>query len=280
MKTLKIEKKHIPKIVIAVTGVIIAVICIIMAVRYISRDVLSESSVIGIDFDNVLIIADGGNNKKIPKNTVYAIDDLATKQFKAMKIDARLTKDKKYVSLEDADISQFTEGKGDVSSYNYFDLLEYNIKDFRSSEYPVTELVSKTAKYAYSNNISPIIFLHDFNKKAIKGLIREIAEEDFSVYAYASDNIKELQYIRKLDNQVELIYQVDEITDEIIEECKDEYNISICFNYKAKDSSAFIGKMESEKIGYLCYGTKTLKDVEELYKFGVRRFITDTVKAG
>ena len=279
MKTLKIEAKHIPAIILAVACIVVAVLCGIKAVKEIKyKEALPESSVIG--FDDVLIIADGGNGTEIPKNTVYAVDDLMSKQFKAMKIDARLTKDKKYVSLAEEEISDFTEGKGNVSDYNYFDLIEFNIKNFRPNENPVIELVSKTTKHAVSNGISPVIYLHDFNKKAIKELVNEFSQQGISVYAYASDSLKELQYIRKLDSQVELIYQVDEITDEIIEECKNNYNVSICFNYKEKNTSVYIEKMNQTETDFLCYGTETLKDIEKLYKIGVRRFVTDTVKAG
>lgn len=279
MKTLKIEAKHIPKITLAVACIVVAVLCCIKAVQEIKyKEVLPQSSVIG--FDDVLIIADGGNGTEIPKNTVYAIDDLMSKQFRAIKIDARLTKDNKYVSLAEEDISDITDGEGRVGDYIYFDLLEFNIRNFRPNENPVIELVSKTAKHAVSNSISPVIYLHDFNKKAIKELVNDFSQQGISVYAYASDSLKELQYIRKLDSQVELIYQVDEITDEIIEECKKEYNISVCFNSKAKNISVYIEKMNIEEIDFLCYGTETLKDIEKLYKIGVKRFITDTVKAG
>ncbi len=279
MKTLKIETKHIPRIVLAVVCIIVAVLCGVKAVKEIKyRETLPDSSV--MQLEDIIIIADGGNGTEVPKNTSYAIDDLIAKQFGAMKIDARLTKDKKYVSLADADISEITNGKGVVGSYNYFDLLEFNIKDFMPRENPVIELVSDTVQYAGSNRIQPVIYLHDFNKKAIKEMISDFSEQGLSVYAYASDNIKELQYIRKLDSYVPLIYQVDEITDEVIEECKNEENISICFNAETKNVSVYIEKMNIAEVKYLCYGAQTLKDIEELYKFGVRSFITDTVKAG
>lgn len=280
MRTLKIEKKHIPAIILAVACVVIAILCGTKAIKEIKyKELLPESEIINLE--GTYIIADGGNGTSVPKNTFYAIDDLLTKQFTAIKIDARLTNDKKYVALADSDISSLTKGKGEVGSYNYFDLLEFNIKNFKPRENPVIELVSEVSKYSYSNGISPIIYLHDFNKKAIKELMGKISEEGVSVYAYASDNLKELQYIRKQSIDVGLIYQVDEVTDEAIEACRADGNMYICFNgKKAKQISTYIEKMEIEQIGYLCYDVETLDDIEDLYKLGVRRFITDTVKAG
>ncbi len=279
MRTLKIEKKHIPAIILILACIIVAVLCSIKAVKEIKyKEILPNSSIINLE--DTIIIADGGNGTEIPKNTSYAIDDLMTKQFTSIKIDARLTRDKKYVSLADADISAVTNGKGNVGDYNYFDLLNFNIKNFKPLENPVIELVYDTAEHAYNNGISPVIYLHDFNKKAIKELMGEFAERGISVYAYASDDIKELQYIRKQNPDVGLIYQVDGVTDETIELCRKESNISICFNAKSKNSLVYIEKMNIAEVAYLCYGTETLKDIEELYKFGVRRFITDTVKAG
>jgi len=280
MRTLKIEKKHIPAIILVVACIVTAILCGIKAVREIKyKELLPESDIISLE--GTYIIADGGNGTTIPKNTSYAIDDLLTKQFTAIRIDARLTKDKKYVALADSDISTLTKGKGEVGSYNYFDLLEFNIRNFKPRENPVIELVSEVGKYAHSNGISPIIYLHDFNKKAVKELMGNFSEEGVSVYAYASDNLKELRYIRKQNIDTGLIYQVDEVTDEAIEACKTDGNMSICFNGKdTKQISTCIEKMESEQISYLCYGVETLNDIEELYKLGVRRFITDTVKAG
>ena len=85
----KIEKKHIPAIILAVVCIIVAVLCSIKAVKEIKyRELLPDSPI--IELEGTLIIADGGNGTEIPKNTFYAIDDLRTKQFTAMKIDARL----------------------------------------------------------------------------------------------------------------------------------------------------------------------------------------------
>lgn len=279
MRTLKIEKKHIPAIILAVVCFIVAVLCSIKAVKEIKyRELLPDSPI--IELEGTLVIADGGNGTEIPKNTFYAIDDLMTKQFTAMKIDARLTKDKKYVSLADAEISSVTNGKGDINGYNYFDLLNYNIKNFKPRENPVIELVSETGRYAHSNNILPIIYLHDFNKKAIKELMGSFSEQGVSVYAYASDSLKELQYIRKQSIDAGLIYHTNEITDEVIEACRTDGNISICFDSNSKNISTSIEKLSAEQIDFLCYGAETLNEIEELYKIGVRRFITDTVRAG
>ena len=129
MKTLKIEQKQIPAIILAVACIIVAILCGVKAVKEIKyRQNIPDSSIISIG-DDVLIFADGGNGTEIPKNTKYAVDDLVSKQFSAIKIDARLTKDNKYVAMADEDISVITDGKGLVSDYNYYDLLNFNIKN-------------------------------------------------------------------------------------------------------------------------------------------------------
>lgn len=278
MRTFKFDKKHIPAIVLAVACIVVGILCAIKAVDSIKyKEHLNDSSI--MDFFQTSIIADGGHGTDVPKNTTYAIDDLVSKQIISMKIDARLTSDKKFVALKDDDISEITDGKGSIKNYRYYDLLNYNIKNFRPNEFPVIQLVSETAKYAYQSSVSPIIYFHEFDKAAGKELINYFKSENIYIFAYASDNIKVLNYIRKLNKDTKLIYYVESITDEAISACKEDGNMSLCFNANSKDNFAqSVEKMTNEEVTFLCYGAETLKDIENLYKLGVRQFITDTVR--
>lgn len=278
MRTFKIEKKHIPAIALAVACVVVGILCAVKAVDSIKyKELLNDSSI--MDFSQTSIIADGGHGTEVPKNTTYAIDDLVSKQIISMKIDARLTSDKKFVALENDDISEITNGNGSIKNYRYYDLLNFNIKDFNPNEFPVIQLVSDTAKYAFQSSVSPIIYFHDFDKNAGKALINYFRSENIYIYAYASDNIKVLNYIRKLDKDVKLIYYVEDVTEEAITLCKEDSNMSLCFNAgKKSDFAESIEKMTNGEVNFLCYGAERLKDIESLYRLGVRQFITDTVR--
>lgn len=277
MRKLKIEKKYIPLIIMAVACVVMAVLCGIKAVDDIKyNEKLISSSL--IDTANTFLIADGGNGTEIPKNTKFAVDDLMTKSFSAIKIDARLTKDKKWVSLQSEDISTVTDGKGNVKDINYYDLLNHNIKNFRPQEFPVIELVESTAKYAYENSIFPVIFFHDYSKSAVKNLLGKLSNDGTRVLYFASDDIRVLEYIRKLNSDASLLYYVSEINDEALEKCKSDGNMTLCFDAeREKKISVKIEKMTSENISFMCHGAEALSDIEKLYKLGVRHFITDTV---
>ncbi len=278
MRTFKVEKKHIPAIALAVACIVVGILCAVKAVDSIKyKELLNDSSI--MDFSQTSIIADGGHGTEVPKNTTYAVDDLVSKQIISIKIDARLTSDKKFVALKDDDISEFTNGNGSVKNYRYYDLLNFNIKNFKPNEFPVIPLVTDTAKYAYQSSVSPIIYFHDFDKTAGKELINYFKSENIYIFAYASDNIKVLNYIRKLNKDVKLIYYVENITEEAINSCKDDSNMSLCFNSQSKiDFAQTVEKMTNEEINFLCYGVETLKDIESLYKLGVKQFITDTVR--
>lgn len=277
MRKLKIEKKYIPLIIMAIACVVMAVLCGIKAVDDIKyNEKLISSSL--INTADTFLIADGGNGTEVPKNTKYAVDDLMAKNFSAIKIDARLTKDKKWVALQSEDISSVTDGKGSVSDILYYDLLNYNIKGFRPQEFPVIELVENTAKYAYENNVFPIIFFHDYSKNAIKNLLGKLSNNGTHVLYFASDDIRVLEYIRKLKPDASLLYYVSEINDEAFEKCRQHGNMTLAFNAeKEKKISVKIEKMMSEDITFMCFGAERLHDIEALYKLGVRFFITDTV---
>lgn len=277
MRKLKIEKKYIPLFALIAACVIMAVLCGIKMADDVKYNEKITSSKI-IDTSATLFIADGGNGTEIPKNTIYAVDDLKKKGFTAVKIDARLTKDKKWVSLESDNISEVTNGKGSVKDLSYYDLLNYNIKDFLPQEFSVVELVSDTAKYAYENSILPVIFFHDYNKSAIKNLVSTLNNNGTQVLYFASDDIRVLEYIRKLSADASLVYYVPSVTDEAIEKCKEIQNTALCFDVqKEKKANVKIEKMTSENIMYMCYGAETLHEMEALYKLGVKTFITDTV---
>lgn len=278
MRTFKVEKKHIPAIILVIACIVVGVLCTIKAVDSIKyKELLNDSSI--IDFSQTSIIADGGHGTDVPKNTTYAVDDLVSKHIVSMKIDARLTADKKWVALKDEDISSVTNGNGSVKNYRYYDLLNYNIKNYKANEFPVIQLVNDAVKYAYQSGVTPIIYFHDFNKESGKELVNYFKSENIPVFGYASDNIKVLNYIRKLNGDVKLIYYVDDITDEVISNCKKDSNMAICFNAGSKiNFASAIEKTANEEVSFLCYGAETLKDVENLYKLGVRQFITDSVR--
>ena len=278
MRTFKVEKKHIPAIILVIACIVVGILCTIKAVDSIKyKELLNDSPI--MDFTQTSIIADGGHGTDVPKNTTYAVDDLVSKQINYIKIDARLTADKKWVALKDDDISKITNGKGSVKNYRYYDLLNYNIKNFKSTDVPVIQLLTDTATYAYQSGVTPIIYFHEFNKDSGKELINYFKSENIYIFAYASDNIKVLNYIRKLNSDVKLIYYVDDITDEVISDCKKDSNMAICFNAESKiNFASAIEKMTNEEVSFLCYGAETLKDVENLYKLGVRQFITDSVR--
>lgn len=280
MKTLKIKPKYILFSLLGIACIIVAGLCInkaVISVRY--REALSQSEI--IDHTQIIFTADGGNGYEVPKNTTYAIDDLRQKGFSSIKIDARLTKDKKWVSLADEKISSVTNGRGKVYDYSYYELLNYNIKDVPKTDNAVIELVQDTVKYAYDNGFQPIIYLHDNDKAAIKELVTSISEMSFLTVSIASEDLKSLEYIKKCLPTINTIYCVDEITDEVITACEEQSLYSICFNAANKKNTQHKLDILTDKgIHLICTGADSLREMEEMYKIGIRHFINDTVQIG
>lgn len=279
MRKFKFEKKYIPAFLLTAACVVIGVLCLIKAVDEIKyNQCLSDSDI--MDLYQTVLIADGGNGTDIPKNTKYAIDDLKLKSFSAVKIDARLTEDKKWAAVEDEDISSLTDGEGLVSDYTFYELLKFDVNhSFFGNNYFI-ESVTDVAKYAFENGFNATVFLHDYDKNAIKNLIEDFKADGTYVYAFASSSLKTLKYVRKLDQSVNLIYYVDEITDENIQFCKENYGCSICFNAENSKNKKQIEAMIDSDVGFLCYKAETLGEIEDMYKLGVRSFVNDAVQIG
>lgn len=280
MRTFKFNKKHIPALILAAVCLVVAVLCIVKAVDDIKyHEELTQSSI--IDITQTILTADGGNGKKVPKNTYLAIDDLHIKGFTSVKIDARLTGDKKWVALADENISVATNGHGKVSEYKYYELLNYNIKGAPVFSKAVIELVRDTAKYAYDNSITPIVYVHNYSKKPIRSLIGELTEMLNNSFYIASADKRTIEYAKTVLPTLMCIYYVDEITDEDIEFCRQNTSVSLCFNAANKNNTYDkIEKIFSAEILSACYGAETLEEIEKFYKTGVRHFINDSIEPG
>lgn len=279
MRKFKFEKKYIPSFLLTAACVVIGALCLIKAVDEIKyNQCLSDSDI--VDLYQTVLIADGGNGTDIPKNTKYAMDDLKSKSFSYVKIDARLTEDKKWAALAEENISSVTNGEGCVSDYTFYELLKFNVNDgFFGNNYCV-ESVTEAVKYAFENGFNATVFLHNYDKNAIKNLIEDFKADSTYIYAIASSNLKTLKYVRKLDQNFDLIYYVDEITDENIQFCKDNFGCSICFNAGNSKNKKQIEAMIDSDVGFLCYGAETLGEIEDMYKLGVRCFVNDAVQIG
>ena len=277
MKKFKIQKKYIPALILAAACVIIAILFTLKAVHN-NHDKLTQSSV--IDALQVIITADGGNDTKVPKNTYLAIDDLVKKGFTSMKIDARLTADKKWVSLAEEDISSVTNGSGKISQYKYYELMNYNIKGAPAFTHPVIEPITDTVSYALSNSITPIVYVHNNSKSAIRNLIDDLLSNATGVFFFASSESSSIEYVKKYQATIPCIYYVDEITEEAIDFCK-QTTSTLCFNAKnPNNTQEMMELMFFEEIAIACYNAETLSEIEDLYKIGIRQFINDSIEPG
>ncbi len=280
MKTLKIKPKYILFSLLGIACIVVAVLCIIKATSSIKyKEALSQSEI--IDHTQIIFTADGGNGNEIPKNTIYAVDDLYQKGFTSIKIDARLTKDKKWVSLADEKISSVTNGIGKVYDYSYYELLNYNIKNAPETDGAVIELVQDTVQYAYNNGFSVIVYVHENDKAAIKELTGILSDINMGKISIASSDVKVLEYIEKIQPVINTIYCVDEITDEAIAACETYKFYSLCFNAaNNKNTHEDFDKLFDKGIHSICTGADSLKEMEEMYQLGIRHFINDTVQIG
>ncbi len=274
MRKLKFKKQYIIAILLTVTCVVVGTLCIVKAM---GAKTISESEI--IQLENITVTADGGHGKDVPKNTTYAVNDLTEKFFSSVKIDARLTRDNKWVCLADSDISTVTNGKGNVKEYNYYNLLNYNIKNFEQQPSPVIELTCTVANHAYSSGVLPMIYIHDNDKAAINSLVEKLSKDGTYVTHFMSSDLEILKYIETITDNASLVLYVDEITDEAISIAEKNSRYVICFDYK-ENNKKDIEKVIVDEISFICRGADTILQIERCYNMGVRHFITDKVKVG
>ena len=125
------------------------------------------------------------------------------------------------------------------------------------------------------------VYIHDFDKAAIKSLLDSLVNTTTRVFYIASDDLRILEYAKSVLPTLNVIYYVDEITEENLNVCKKYTEFTLCFNAdNKKNNKEKIDIASDYEVRTICYGAERLKDIEEFYKMGIRQFVNDSVKIG
>lgn len=238
---------------------------------------LSDSNLENIE--DIKLTAHRGFSGIAPENTLVAFEKAGEYGFYAAECDVHLTKDGVWVIYHDDNIFRLTNGFKNIEEATYEELQEYVIDNgVNVDSYPNQKIPTLEEYLIICNDmkIIPQIEIKNGSKEKLQEILDLLEKYDLRenaiIISFKSEMIKK---VRELDEKIELWYLVEEITEENINECKDN-NYKLAFNYKKNDEE-IIKKAIGQGLTLCAWTVDDLTVLEELYNLGVKYITTNAI---
>ena len=238
---------------------------------------LSDSNIENIA--EIKLTAHRGFSGIAPENTLVAFEKAAEYGFYATECDVHLTKDGVWVIYHDDNIFRLTNGYKNIEEATYAELQEYVIDNGVNVDYYPNQKIPTLEEYLIickDMKIIPQIEIKNGSKEKLQEILDLLEKYDLKenaiIISFKSEMIKK---VRDLDENIELWYLVEEITEENINECKDN-NYKLAFNHKKNDEE-IIKKAIGQGLTLCAWTVDDLTVLEELYNLGVKYITTNAI---
>ena len=238
---------------------------------------LSDSNLENIE--DVKLTAHRGFSGIAPENTLVAFEKAGEYGFYATECDVHLTKDGVWVIYHDDNIFRLTNGYKNIEDATYEELQQYvidngvNVDNYPNQKIPTLEEYLVICK---DMRIIPQIEIKNGSKEKLQEILDLLQKyelkENAIIISFKGEMIKK---VRELDEKIELWYLVEEITEENINECKDN-NYKLAFNHKKNDEEV-IKKAIGQGLTLCAWTVDDLTVLEELYNLGVKFITTNAI---
>ncbi len=273
-------KKRLLKIISIILAIAIVGAGLAFALTKMPRKVISLSEE-GLFTEGVNLIAHRGFSAIAPENSTAAFIKAGEEGFFAAECDIQLTKDNIWVVNHDDDINRMTNGKGDVSQLTYDEIKSYKINSgYNSFKYPDQKIITLDEYLAVCDEyeIIPQIEIKKGNNKSLDLILTALDKYDGmrekAIIISFDEEI--LEFIKGMDNGIELWYLTHEITDDALKLCKDN-NFALAFNGNKyiKNPNGGVEKAQQLDIKLACWTIDKVDTYKKLYDLGVRNFTTN-----
>ena len=237
---------------------------------------LSESAV--IDTDDVYLTAHRGVTAVAPENTLPAYEKAVELGYYSAECDIRLTKDNVWVLSHNDDINRRMWQVGNISETEYNELVTYKYKNGSNfwQEGLKMPTLDEFLDVFVGSSTRPQIEIKTQNYDLLGTVVDAVKAKGLEKSAIIiSFDLEQLKVIRAFDENIELWYLVDGITQECIDEAKSVGgNVWLSANFAANDLQSITLAAESG-VDVSFWTVNTLEDAEKLYNLGVRYIETD-----
>ncbi|MBQ4104523.1 MAG: hypothetical protein IJC90_08700 [Clostridia bacterium] len=238
---------------------------------------LSDSNLENIE--DVKLTAHRGFSGIAPENTLVAFEKAGEYGFYATECDVHLTKDGVWVIYHDDNIFRLTNGYKNIEEATYEELQEYVIDNGVNVDYYPNQKIPTLEEYLIickDMKIIPQIEIKNGSKEKLQEILDLLEKyelkENAIIISFKGEMIKK---VRELDEKIELWYLVEEITEENINECKDN-NYKLAFNHKKNDEE-IIKTAISKGLTLCAWTVDDLETLKSLYKLGVKYITTNAI---
>lgn len=238
---------------------------------------LSDSNLENIE--DVKLTAHRGFSGIAPENTLIAFEKSGEYGFYATECDVHLTKDGVWVIYHDDNIFRLTNGYKNIEDATYEELQEYVIDNGVNVDYYPNQKIPTLEEYLIickDMKIIPQIEIKNGSKEKLQEILDLLEKyelkENAIIISFKSEMIKK---VRELDENIELWYLVEEITEENIKTSKDN-NYKLAFNYKKNDEE-IIKTAIGQGLTLCAWMVDDLASLEELYNLGVNYITTNAI---
>ena len=238
---------------------------------------ISDSNLENIE--DVKLTAHRGFSGIAPENTLVAFEKAGEYGFYATECDVHLTKDGVWMIYHDDNIFRLTNGYKNIEEATYEELQEYVIDNGVNVDYYPNQKIPTLEEYLIickDMKIIPQIEIKNGSKEKLQEILDLLEKyelkENAIIISFKGEMIKK---VRELDEKIELWYLVEEITEENMNECKDN-NYKLAFNHKKNDEE-IIKTAISKGLTLCAWTVDDLETLKSLYNLGVKYITTNAI---
>ena len=238
---------------------------------------LSDSNI--ENTEEIKLTAHRGFSGVAPENTLVAFEKAGEYGFYATECDVHLTKDGVWVIHHDDNIFRLTNGYKNIEEATYEELQEYVIDNGVNVDYYPNQKIPTLEEYLIickDMKINPQIEIKNGSKEKLQEILDLLEKyelkENAIIISFKGEMIKK---VRELDEKIELWYLVEEITEENMNECKDN-NYKLAFNHKKNDEE-IIKTAISKGLTLCAWTVDDLETLKSLYNLGVKYITTNAI---
>lgn len=232
--------------------------------------------------DPIYLTAHRGAKAQAPDNTIPAYKIAIEKGFYAVETDVHLTKDGVWVISHNDNLKKWYGADVDIKDANYEDLLKYRViggKGFlKYGTLRIPTLEEYLDLFVGTASRPQIEIKTGSDYTGIDQILDMVHERGLDEQAMIiSFDLGQLQYIRSLDDDIELWYLCGEITDEVIAEAKsigNGENVWLSCSYD-ENTVASMQRAVDAGVPVSMWTVDSVKEAKKLYEAGFRYMETD-----
>ena len=248
--------------------------------KYAPREVISLSENIKETKNKPLYVtAHRGGNTDAPENSLSAFKSSIEKGYYASECDIQLTADKRWVLTHDDKVRKHFWGVGKISKMTFENVrkltykLDTNYWNFRKERIPSLE---EYLDLFIDTKTRPEIEIKTNNNEELKAIVEMIESRKLTKKAIIiSFNYEQLEYINKINSNIETWYLVGEITSENVKLAKKLPSCTTISARGASNTKKSIALATKAGLKVAVWTINTVEEAKMYYDMGATHIVSD-----